>query len=97
MLDMQIFFMPGTTSSMALKDGNYEVTICIGDAAYPTSDGTVYVCEVEFCKGLRGPAEDFKTVTKDVVVRDGRLTMQSSLQAAPADRTRINYIKIRRK
>jgi hypothetical protein len=97
LLDTQIYFMPGITWTIAVDNGTYEVTVCIGDAAYRTNDGTIYVNDLEFCKGVRLGANSFKRVTKDVVVRDGKLTLRSSLQAAPADRTRINYVKIRRK
>ncbi|HUS46598.1 MAG TPA: PQQ-binding-like beta-propeller repeat protein [Phycisphaerae bacterium] len=97
MLDTQIFFMPGIVWTIAVDNGTYEVTVSIGDAAYPISDGTIYVCGVEFCKGVRLDQESFKQITKDVVVRDGKVTVSSSLQAAPADRTRMNYVKIRRK
>ena len=95
--DTQIYFMPGISWSIAVKNGTYDVTVCIGDAAYGVSDGTVYVNGVELCKGARVGAKQFKTFTKQVKVTDGRLTMHSHQKAVPNERTRINYIEFKKK
>jgi outer membrane protein assembly factor BamB len=96
-LATQVFFMPGVKWSIAVENGTYTVTVSVGDAAYAMPDGTIYVNGVELCKGISLGQESFKSFTKDVTVTDGRLTMWSHQKAAPADRTRVNFIEFKKK
>ena len=89
--------MPGIKWMIAAANGTYEVTVSCGDAAYQVPDATVYVNGVTFCKGVRLGAEDFKEYTQEVKVTDGRITMWSHQKAAPSDRTRVNWIKFKKK
>jgi len=52
--------------SCAVENGQYEVSVSVGDAACPIRDGTVYVNGVELCKGVQVGQEDFKKFTAQV-------------------------------
>ncbi|MCE5328374.1 MAG: PQQ-binding-like beta-propeller repeat protein [Planctomycetaceae bacterium] len=93
----QIFFMPGVSWSITVENGTYDVTVCVGDGAYKMPDGTIYVNGVTLCEGVSLGQEEWKTFTKEVKVTDGRITMKSHQKAAPNDRTRVNYITIKKK
>ncbi len=93
----QIFFMPGVSWSISVENGTYDVTVCVGDEAYKMPDGTIYVNGVTLCEGISLGQGDHKTFTKEVKVTDQRLTMKSHQKAAPNDRTRVNYITIKKK
>ncbi|MCE5278907.1 MAG: PQQ-binding-like beta-propeller repeat protein [Planctomycetaceae bacterium] len=93
----QIFFMPGVTWSITVENGTYDVTVCVGDGDYKMPDGTIYVNGVTLCEGISLGQEDHKAFTKEVKVTDGRITMKSHQKAAPGDRTRVNYITIKKK
>jgi outer membrane protein assembly factor BamB/SAM-dependent methyltransferase len=96
-LDSQVYFMPGVTWSIAVENGAYEVTVSIGDAMYAVQRGTVFANGVKLCENVRLGPNRFHKATGTVDVKDGRLTLRSHTSASPAERTRMNYVVIRKK
>jgi glucose/arabinose dehydrogenase len=76
---------------MQLPNGNYEVTVSVGDPANNDGLHTINVEGVNFWTNLQD-TDGFATKTMQVTVSDGRLTMN---QGAALDKaTRVNYIHI---
>ncbi|MHC4983414.1 MAG: chitobiase/beta-hexosaminidase C-terminal domain-containing protein [Planctomycetota bacterium] len=80
-----------------LENGTYEVTVVIGDPVKAIRGGTVYVEGVEFFRNVKLNAGEFKELTKQVAVSDGRLTVSSNGPRKRAFWTPINSVVIRRK
>jgi hypothetical protein len=90
------------------KNGKYEVTLSVGDAARPSIAGTLTVEGAEFCKDIALERGTFKKITKIVDVKDGRITVQfpkieqpkkqpRGRRLAPRPSITVNFIEIRAK
>ncbi len=90
-LDTLVHFHQSAFWEFALPNGSYDVTASIGDASFDSShtlfvEGTNYWNQVPL-----GPG-DFRTMTRQVTVSDGRLTVDQGSAIEKA--TRINYLII---
>lgn len=89
--DTLIHFHQGQTWELALANGRYDVTVAIGDAVNP-SDHTLNVEGVNFWNGLPLAGGEFRTMTRQIDVSDGRLTLDQG--AAVEKGTRIDFIHV---
>ena len=90
-LDTLIHFEVGQSWEFALSNGMYEVTVSIGDPQFDSTH-TLNVENVNYWSAVPLSPNSFLTVTQQVTVNDGRLTLN---QGAAIDKaTRINYIHI---
>jgi len=90
-LDTLIHIEAGQFWEFQLANGNYEVTVSVGDPANNDGLHTINVEGVNFWNAMPDP-DGALTMTKQVTVADGRLTMN---QGAAADKaTRVNYVHI---
>ena len=86
-------FLDGQSWQIALPNGKYEVTVCVGDVAYGAKP-TINVEGVSFCTELplnRGT----HNVTKRVELKDGKLTIDNG--RSTGRQTKICYVQIARK
>ena len=90
-LDTLIHFKAGALWEFALPNGNYEVTVSIGDPSV-ASIHTLYVEGVNFWNASALTANAFNSKTMTVTVADGRLTLDQGAAANMA--TRINFVHI---
>jgi hypothetical protein len=90
-LDTLCHFHAGARWEIAVPNGTYDVTVCIGDAQHP-SKHTLNVEGNNFWKTIDLAAGKFLTSTKTVGVRDGRLTLDQG--SAVEKETRIVYVEI---
>jgi hypothetical protein len=90
-LDTLIHFEIGQSWEFQLVNGNYEVTVSIGDAQFDSTH-TLNVEGVNFWNAVPLTPGDFRMMTQQVSVSDGRLTLNQG--AAPDKATRINFIHI---
>jgi outer membrane protein assembly factor BamB len=91
LLDTLVHFQPNVAWAIAVENGEYDVTVCVGDSQYPCGNVTVEAEGVEIIKKGKLAADEFRRVTKRVAVRDGALTLASHDES---DATRINYVEI---
>ncbi len=92
-LDTLVHFHSQSTWEVQLANGNYDVTASIGDAGF-SSVHTLNVEGVSLWNATTLAAGEFRQMTRQVSVSDGRLTLD---QATAIDKaTRINYIQIAR-
>jgi hypothetical protein len=90
-LDTLIHFEVGQNWEFQLANGVYGVTVSIGDAEHPSTH-TLNVEGVNYWNAIALTPGDFRQMTQQVTVSDGRLTLN---QGAAIDKaTRINYIHI---
>jgi serine/threonine-protein kinase len=78
---------------IALPDGDYQLSVAIGDPLFP-SVYTVNACGESLCKDLPLPAGKPKLLVKTVSVRGGLLSIDQG--EAPDKATRIDYVEILR-
>jgi glucose/arabinose dehydrogenase len=90
-LDTVIHFHAGAIWEFGLPNGDYEVTVSIGDPS-ATSTHALNVEGVVYWSGISLAANVFDVETKIVSVVDGRLTLDPG--AAGDEATRINYVHI---
>jgi glucose/arabinose dehydrogenase len=90
-LDTLIHFHEGQIWELGLSNGVYEVTVSIGDAANPSTH-TLTVEGINYWSSLELGPQDFRTMTQQIVVSDGRLTLDQG--AALEKATRINFIHV---
>jgi glucose/arabinose dehydrogenase len=90
-LDTLIHFHQGQSWELALPNGLYEVTVSIGDPSI-TSTHTINAEGVNFWNAIGLAAGDFRAMTKQVTVSDGRLTLNQGALAEMS--TRINYVHV---
>lgn len=106
LLDTGVMVGPTMTWEHLCKNGRYEVTLSVGDAARPVHAGTLIVEGKEFCKDLAMERGTFKKITKTIEVKDGRITVHSPKiekpkkppaggRRAPRTVITINFIEIR--
>lgn len=90
-LDTLIHFHQGQNWELALPNGLYEVTTSIGDP----SNGSSHTLNVEgtnYWSNVSLVPNEFREKTMQIVVADGRLTLDQG--AAIEKATRINFIRI---
>jgi glucose/arabinose dehydrogenase len=90
-LDTLIQIEAGEDWEFQLPNGNYEVTVAVGDPANNDGVHTINVEDVNFIDAV-ADTDDPLVVTKQVEVSDGRLTIDSGAAANLA--TRIDYVQI---
>ncbi len=90
-LDTLCHFHAGGKWELAVPNGNYSVTVSVGDAGYPSTH-TVNVEGTGYWSGLSLGANQFAKLTKVVSVIDGRLTVDQGEAAEKA--TRVNYVEV---
>lgn len=90
-LDTLTQFRSGGEWEVALPNGNYEVTVNIGDSSY-SQKHTINVEGFSYWESVALAAGEFFNMTKTVTVTDGRLTIDQGSLVSMA--TRINYIEI---
>lgn len=79
------------TWELKLRNGLHEVTVSVGDASY-SSDYTLNVEGIEFWDNVHLEADEFRQITRQVRVNDGRLTLDQG--SAYEKATRINYLTV---
>lgn len=90
-LDTLVHFHAQQKWEIQLANGNYSVTVSIGDAQFDSTH-TLNVEGISFWNSLPLLAGQFRSMTGQVTVSDGRLTLD---QGAAIDKaTRINYVQI---
>ncbi|TWU29832.1 PQQ-dependent sugar dehydrogenase [Bythopirellula polymerisocia] len=90
-LDTLIHFHQNQNWEFALPNGNYEVTVSIGDPEF-ASDYTLNVEGVNYWNSLALGTNDFRQQSQQISVSDGRLTIDQG--AAGEKATRINFVHI---
>lgn len=90
-LDTLVHFHAGQMWEIDVANGNYVVTVSIGDAGFPSTH-TLNVEGQNYWQNELLTAGNFASRTQQVVVVDGRLTLD--MGTAPERATRINYIEI---
>lgn len=90
-LDTLIHFHQNKTWELALPNGLYEVTVSIGDAQFGSTH-TLNVEGVNYWNAVTLAPDDYRQVTQQVTVADGRLTLNQG--AAGEMATRVNYIQV---
>ena len=81
----------GGVWEMAVPNGTYSVTASIGDGAYP-SVHTINVEGVPYWNAQSLAAGQFVNLTKNILVSDGKLTVDPGASAYEA--SRINYVLV---
>ncbi len=90
-LDTLIMLYKTGKWEMAVDNGLYNVTVCVGDAGF-SSTPTVNVEGVNYWTGINLGVNQYLQVTKTVMVTDGRLTIDNG---GTADQiTKLNYVEI---
>ena len=91
-------FMKNQTWSIAVTNGEYEITVGIGDSSIPNvskgyaSKNTINVEAVSFCEGLDLFGGATREITKTVTVYDGVLTIDSG--ESEDKQTKITHLVI---
>ena len=90
-LDTLIMLYKTGKWEMAVDNGLYDVTVCVGDAGF-SSTPTVNVEGVNYWADINLSVNQYLQVTKTVMVTDGRLTIDNG---GTADQiTKLNYVEI---
>ena len=90
-LDTLIMLYKTGKWEIAVDNGLYDVTVCVGDAGF-SSTPTVNVEGVNYWGGINLGVNQYLQVTKTVMVTDGRLTIDNG---GTADQiTKLNYVEI---
>ena len=95
-LDTLIHFVGRGVWQMAVANGTYELTVCLGDAEFECQGATVYVEGKPFAEELKIKAGEFQRVTGEVVVSDGMLTLSSNNAPTGLTVTRMEYLEFRK-
>ena len=90
-LDTLIHFHQFQSWNFQLPNGRYEVTVSIGDPSF-SSDHTLFVEGTNYWNGVALSAQEFRVLTREIIVNDGRLTLDQGNAIEKA--TRINYVHI---
>jgi ELWxxDGT repeat protein len=90
-LDTLAQIKSGAKWELLIPNGYYNVKVSVGDPSNATTQ-TLRVEGVSYWNGQALTANTFASMTKPVLVQDGRLTVDASTGADRA--TRINYIEI---
>ncbi len=96
LLDTVVHFSDDLAWEMAVPDGTYEVTVCVGDAQYPCEKQAVFAEGVPIVSGIDLPANQFRRVTAQVRVTDGGLTLTSLNAPRGPALTRMAWVEFRR-
>jgi len=96
LLDTVVHFTDDLAWEMAVANGTYDVTLCLGDAQYPCEDQVVVAEGVEAVRGLALQANEFRRVTVRVEVTDGALTLGSASVPHGPKLTRLAFLELRR-
>ncbi len=90
-LDTLIMLYKTGKWEMAVDNGLYDITVCVGDAGFGSTP-TVNVEGVNYWSGVNLGANQYLQETKTVMVTDGRLTIDNG---GTADQiTKLNYVEI---
>jgi hypothetical protein len=92
LLDTIVHFADDQAWEMAVADGTYELTLCLGDAQYPCEGQTVLAEGVSVAQGIDLQANEFRRVT----VADGGLTLTSVNVPHGPKLTRLAFLEFRR-
>lgn len=76
---------------IALDNGAYDVTICVGDAEYPGRQQKIIAEDKPFCSINAYAVNKFKVIKKRIQVDDGLLTLRT---VKTGDLTRMSYLII---
>jgi arabinan endo-1,5-alpha-L-arabinosidase len=90
-LDTLVHMHEGGSWELALTNGNYQVTVGIGDASF-TSTHTINVEGVSYWNAVALSAGQFLNKSQIVSVVDGRLTLNNGVSSEK--QTRLNFIEI---
>ena len=90
-LDTLVHFHAGQEWEVALPNGQYQVTVTIGDAGFPSTH-TLNVEGQNYWTDELLAANNFATLTQSITVSDGRLTLDAG--SAPEKATRITHLDI---
>jgi hypothetical protein len=96
LLDTVVHFSDDLAWEMAVAEGTYELTVCLGDAQYPCEDQTVFAEGVEVARGINLQANEFRRLTARIVVADGGLTLTSVNVPHGPRLTRLAFLEFRR-
>ena len=94
LLDTLVHFTPDVVWEIAVEDGDYEVTTCVGDPSFPSPGYYLWVEGVAVREGVALEANVFDKVTQRVRVEDGGLTLTSS--GSGSNVAKINYLEFRK-
>lgn len=78
---------------LAVPDGNYEVTVCVGDSGFEQTGQNVTVEGSAILRNVRTHAGEWREATRSVAVRDGRLTVEIGLPGSSTN-TCLNWIRV---
>lgn len=90
-LDTLIHFHQNQKWELGLPNGTYEVTVSIGDPSF-ASTHTLNVEGVNYWNAVPLAVNEFRKMTVQIAVADGRLTLDQG--AAGEMATRINYVQV---
>lgn len=94
LVDTVCMIKPDGIWEIEVPNGDYDVTISVGDAVYGSDPGynSINIENVSFFSNLSLQPNEFKKVTKEVTVKDGRLSLDQ--ECTVNSKTPINYIHI---
>jgi len=95
MKDTLVHFTADYTWDVFVKNGTYELTICIGDSEHPCQDQTIYAEEEAFCTGLNLKGGEFKVITKQISIEDRLLTLRAKNVPHGPTLTRMNWLTLK--
>ena len=90
-LDTLAHFHGSGKWEVRVPNGLHRVTVAIGDAAFESTH-TLNVEGVSFWKAIELESDEFRQITRQVEVKDGRLTLDQGFALDKS--TRINYITL---
>ncbi len=88
-LDTTLQLNTDSVWEVELMNGNYDVTVSVGDAVYGTTN-SIQVEGINFWNGLSLAPNLFIQDTRTIKVQDGKLT----LSQGSGNKTKVNYIEI---
>ncbi len=91
--DTFLFTRDKATWHCDLENGNWQITLCVGDAAHAQSGQRISIGSVEVVDDAVTAAGRFLEVTENVDIREGGLTMTLGPQA-PDHNTCVNWIEL---
>lgn len=91
--DSFIFTRDRAIWELAVPEGRYYVTVCVGDASHPQPGQRVTVEGIPVIRDVNTPTGKFHENSVEVDVRDGRLTVLLGPQE-PGMNTTLNWIRV---
>ena len=93
--DTFVFTRTGDTWELAVPDGRYRVTICVGDAGHTQPGQTVSIERQALIEAEDTAPGWFLERTREVVISDGRLTVELGPQK-PGTNSCLNWLQVQR-